>query len=190
MFALVKNETRTDIATGDTVEVEVINLFAPYTLWSDNNGTQYSPDSLLSLTADQKQDLGIYDVAYAARPDDRFYNIVENAPTFDSVEKIVKVTYTSTAKDLDDTGTEQFPVLGLKNQYINQFKQTANSTLSQTDWMLVRKIERDIDIPTATVTYRAAVVTEVNRLETAISAATTIAQLITAVESASFPSAE
>jgi hypothetical protein len=56
--------------------------------------------------------------------------------------------------------------------------------------MLVRKIERDVAIPAATVTYRAAVVTEVNRLETAITAATTVAQLITAVESASFPSAE
>jgi hypothetical protein len=190
MFALVKNETRTDIATGDTVEVQIINLFAPHTIWADKNGTQYSPDSLLSLTVDQKQDLGIYDVAYAARPDDRFYNTVENAPTFDPVEKIVKITFTSTAKDLDDTGTPEFPVLGLKNQYISQFKQTANNLLSQTDWMLVRKIERDVAIPAATVTYRAAVVTEVNRLETAITAATTVAQLITAVESASFPSAE
>ena len=190
MFALVKNVTVTNPLTQETSEVEVIKLFAPYTLWEDKNGAQYSPDSLLSLTADQKQDLGIYDVAYAARPNDRFYNIVENSPTFDSAEKIVKVTYTSTAKDLNDTGTEEFPVLGLKNQYINQFKQTANNLLSQTDWMLVRKIERDVAIPAATVTYRAAVVTEVNRLETSISTATTVAQLITAVESASFPSAE
>jgi hypothetical protein len=190
MFALVKNQTITNPITQETSEVEVIKLFAPYTLWEDKNGTQYSPDSLLSLTADQKQDLGIYDVAYATRGDDRFYSITENAPTFDSVEKIVKVTYTSTAKDLNDTGSEEFPVLGLKNQWINQFKDTANKLLSETDWMLVRKIERDVAIPAATVTYRAGVVTEVNRLETAITAATTIEQLITAVQSASFPSAE
>ena len=56
--------------------------------------------------------------------------------------------------------------------------------------MLVRKIERDVDIPAATTTYRAAIVAEANRLETVINAATTVEGLITAVESANFPSAE
>ena len=190
MFALVKNETVTNPVTQETSEVEVIKLFAPYTIWEDKNGTQYGPEYLLSLTAEQKQDLGIYDVAYATRPDDRFYNVAENQAAFDSNENIVKITFASTARDLEDSGTEPNKVLGLKSQFINQFKATANSLLIQTDWMLVRKIERDVAIPAATVTYRAAVVTEVNRLETAISAATTVEELIAAVQSASFPSAE
>jgi hypothetical protein len=190
MFALVKNQTVTDPVTQETSEAEVIKLFAPYTVWEDKNGTQYGPESLLSLSADQKQDLGIYDVAYAARADDRFYNITENAPEFDSEEKIVKITYTSVGRTLEDSTVGDETVLGLKSSWIKTFKTTANGLLSNTDWMLIRKIEREVDIPAAVVTYRAAVVAETTRLETAIAAATTVAQLITAVESVSFPSAE
>ena len=191
MFALVKNETVTNPLTQETSEVEVIKIFAPYTIWEDKNGTQYSPDYLLSLTSGEKQDLGIYDVAYATRGDDRFYSIVENAPTFDQSEKVVKITFTSTAKDLED-GEEVNGIApqGLKSQWIAQIKQSANSLLSQTDWMLVRKIERDVAIPAATVTYRAAIVAEANRLETAITAATNITTFITAVNSQNWPTAE
>ena len=188
MFALVKNEMVTNPLTNESSEVEVIRVFSPYNIWEDKNGTQYSPSSLTSLTADQKQDLGIYDVAYANRPDDRFYSVVENSPEFDSDEKIVKITFTSTPKDLEDgePDAEGKKALGLKSQYINQFKQTANSMLSQSDWMLVRKIERDVDVPAETVASRAAVVAESNRLETAISAVTTVEELIAVVESANF----
>ena len=191
MFALVKNETVTNPFTQETSEVEVIKLFAPYTIWEDKNGTQYSPDRILSLTSVEKQDLGIYDVAYATRGDDRFYSIVENAPTFDQSEKVVKITFTSTAKDLED-GEEVNGIApqGLKSQWIAQIKQSANSLLSQTDWMLVRKIERDVAIPAATVAYRAAIVAEANRLETAITAATNITTFITAVNSQNWPTAE
>jgi len=177
MFALVKNVTVTNPTTQETSEVEIIKLFAPYTIWEDKNGTQYSPDSLLSLTASQKQDLGIYDVAYGTRLDDRFYSVSENAPTFDQAEKIVKVTFTSIPKELEDDGE----VKGLKSQYIAQVKDTANKTLAQTDWMLVRKIERSIDVPAETATARAAVITAANEKVAAITAVTTIEQLIAAV---------
>ena len=53
--------------------------------------------------------------------------------------------------------------------------------------MVIRKMERDIDIPTDTATFRASVITESNRLETAINAATTVEELITAVQSANWP---
>lgn len=193
MFALVKNETVTSPIDQTTSDVEVIKLFAPYTIWEDKNGTQHSPDTLLSLTADQKQDLGIYDVAYQSRPDDRFYSVVENAPSFDSEEKIVKVTFTSTAKDLEDGEVDAVTgkaAAGLKTQYINQFKASANTILAGSDWMLVRKIERDVDVPAATATYRAAVVAEANRLETAISAVADVEELISVVNSANWPVAE
>lgn len=192
MFALVKNETVTNPQTQETSEIEVIKVFSPYTIWEDKNGTQYSPDYLISLTSDQKQDLGIYDVAYAARPDDRFYTVSQDAPTFDGTEKIVKITFTSEPKELNDgeVNADGFQTFGLKSQYISQVKQTANSILSQTDWMLVRKIERDVAIPAATVTYRAAVISEAERVETAIAAATTITAFITAVNSVNWPEAE
>ena len=169
MFALVKTDGS-------------IKIFAPYSLWEDKNGTQHSPDYLISLTSDQKQDLGIYDVAYANREDDRFYTITENEPTFDQAMKIVKITYTSVAKDLQNSE--------MKKQWIANINQIANSILSQSDWMLVRKIERNIDVPANMVTYRAAVITEATRLTTAITAATEISQLITLVSTISWPTAE
>ena len=171
MFALVKNDGS-------------IKLFAPYTIWEDKNGTQYSPDSLLTLTQDQKQDLGIYDVAYGTRGDDRFYNIVDQEPEFDAQEKIVKISYSSTPKTLEDDEQNN----GLKTVNIEAVKRVAKLALSQTDWMLVRKIERNIDVPAETVTARAAIVAEANRKEAAIAASTNIEELIAAVNSS--PSAE
>jgi hypothetical protein len=169
MFALVKNDNS-------------IKLFSPYTIWEDKNGTEYSPDHLISLTSDQKQDLGIYDVAYANREDDRFYTITQNEPTFDQAEKIVKVTYTSVAKDLQDSE--------MKKDWIANVNNMANNMLAQSDWMLVRKIERNVDVPANMVTYRAAIITEANRLTTGITAATEITQLISLVRSISWPTVE
>jgi len=186
MFALVKNETVTNPVTQETSDVQVIKILSPYTIWEDKHGTQYSPDSLLTLTVDQKQDLGIYDVAYGNRQDDRFYVITENQTTFDQDEKIVKVTYSATAKAIGDVGESK----GLKSQWIDQTNQTANSLLAQSDWMLVRKIERSVDVPANMVTYRAAVIAEANRLTTAIAAATNITQLIIAIDSTSWPTVE
>jgi hypothetical protein len=188
MFALVKNETIRNPMTSETSEIEVINLFSPHTLFEDKDGIQHSPDTLINWTVDQKQDHGIYDVAYSIHPDVRFYNVTQNPPEFDSVEKIVKVTFTSIPKDLEDGEPSEHGdiVLGLKSQYINQFKATANFMLSETDWMLVRKIEREVDVPADVATKRAAVVAEADRLETAISAVTDVEELITVVQSANF----
>lgn len=173
MFALVKNDNS-------------IKLFAPYTLWEDKTGTQYGPEVLISLNATQKQDLGIYDVAYAPRPDDRFFSVTEEAPSFDQTLKIVNITFTSTARELEDDGESK----GLKSEWIKQVKHSANSFLSSTDWMLVRKIERNVAIPAATVTYRAAVITEATRLEAAITAATDIESFRTVVTTQNWPTAE
>jgi len=57
---------------------------------------------------------------------------------------------------------------GLKTAMTAQVKATANSLLAKTDWMIIRKAERDVAIPSATETYRAAVISETSRLETAI----------------------
>lgn len=175
MFALVKNDN-------------TIKLFQPYTIWEDKNGVQYSPETLLTMSVDQKQDLGIYDVAYSnVRADDRFYIITQNEPEFDQAQKIVKITYTSTPRELEDSGDSEMPVLGLKSQCVKQVKANATAILSATNWMIVRKIERNIDIPAATATHRAAVITECDRLEAAINAATTVEELAAAVDSANWP---
>ena len=59
---------------------------------------------------------------------------------------------------------------GLKSNWIAQVKATAGSMLAGSDWMVIRKAERDVAIPAATVAARATIVAEANRLETAITA--------------------
>lgn len=187
MFALVKTENVTNLQTGETSEVEIIKLFVPYTIFEDKFGTQHSPETLINWSADQRQDHGIYDVAYQARSDDRFYTIVENNPVFDPVEKIVKITFTSTAKELEDSGEGINKVLGLKSQWIAFVKDAANKLLSSTDWMLVRKVERNIDVSANVVSYRSSIIAESNRVETAILEASDIEELISAVNSINWP---
>ena len=59
--------------------------------------------------------------------------------------------------------------------------------MAQTDWMIVRKVERDVAVPEQITAYRAAVVTETTRLETAILAATDVESLITTVSTQNWP---
>ena len=58
---------------------------------------------------------------------------------------------------------------GLKKQWTAQVKETAGKLLLATDWMVVRKVERNVEIPADIVTKRFVVMAECDRLETAIS---------------------
>ena len=69
----------------------------------------------------------------------------------------------------------------------NQVKTTANSLLATTDWMVIRKAERDVAIPSATATYRAAVLTECTRLESAIDGAGDVDALQTVMAGQNWP---
>ena len=202
MYALVKQiQNVGTILNGSTMENQTevsnteplytITLFNGETQFYDKDGVGYAPSYLRQWTASEKKDHGIYEVVYGAIADVRFYNIVENAPTF--ANDIVTVTYTSTAKDLEDGEPDQFTGRsspGLKTQWISQFKDSTNKLLASSDWMIIRKLERDIDVPASVSSYRSAVIAESNRLETAINAATDVEELITAVNSANWPEQE
>jgi hypothetical protein len=127
------------------------------------------------------------------RPDDRYYWVTANE----------NGSYTATPKALEDKeevdqdgnplyvkvlgevdgkpamvdSTQRLITKGLKSNHIAQIKQTANSILAQTDWMVIRKTERNVDIPADTVAYRAAVVAKAAELEAAISAVTSVEAL-------------
>ena len=120
-----------------------------------HNGIQYPNNWLRLASSADRSAIGITEVADPEPYDDRFYWGVDNP------------------KDLD----------GLKTLCISQFKDTAGQLLAQTDWMIVRKMERSIDVPDETATYRASVVAECARLETAITSATDVAALIVVVGS-------
>ena len=156
------------------------------TSFYDANGTQYPPQWLNQATEEQKLAIGITWVVDPVRADDRFYwNGEINNPKAleDKLEvkedgtPLYKQVYDKTTESMVDT-TEQVVTKGLKSNFIAQTKDTAGKLLAQTDWYVVRKAERNVDIPANIVTKRATIVTEADRLETAISNVTTVEALI------------
>ena len=156
------------------------------TSFYDANGTQYGAGWLNQSTEEQKLTIGITWVVDPVRADDRFYwdgNINNPKALEDKLETkedgtpLYKQVYDKVTESMVDT-TEQVVTKGLKSNFISQVKQTASSLLAQTDWYVVRKAERNVDIPANIVTKRAAIVTEANRLETAITGVSTVEALI------------
>ena len=176
---------------------KVLQLGVPFT----QNGIQYPANWLNLTTLEEKEAIGITEVAQEQRPDDRFYWVQDkNDGTFTSSPKLlidreevdangvpmyVKVYDVATESMIDST--ERLVTKGLKSQYIAQIKDTTNKLLASTDWMIIRKAERGVEIPEATATYRAAVLTESNRLEAAIKSASSIKKFITVVTSQNWP---
>jgi hypothetical protein len=126
------------------------------------------------------------------RPDDRYYWVTANengsyTATPKALEDREEVdqdgnpmfvrVYDEATKSMVNT-TKRLIAKGLKSGHIEQVKRTANSILAQTDWMVIRKAERNVDIPADTVAYRAAVVAKAAELEAAISAVTSVEELI------------
>jgi hypothetical protein len=152
----------------------------------DANGTQYPPQWLNVSTEEQKAAIGITWVADAVRADDRFYwdGDVNNPKALeDKLETkadgtpLYKQVYDKATKSMVDT-TEQVVTKGLKSNFISQIKQTAGSLLQTTDWYVIRKAERNVDIPSEIALKRTQIVTEANRLETGIKASATVEALI------------
>ena len=130
---------------------------------------------------------------YEIRPDDNYYWVTQNEDG----------SYTGTPKALEDReevdqdgnpmyvkvlgevngqpamvdSTERLVTKGLKSQWIAKVKHNTNMTLAQTDWYVIRKAERNVDIPADVATYRAAVVAWANSTESAITAVTTVEEL-------------
>jgi len=161
-----------------------IQLDTPFT----HNDIQYPANWLRLATEEDKSAIGMTWEADAFRADDRFYwdgNINNPKALEDKLEvdqdgnpMYVKVLGVVAGQPAMVDSTERLVTKGLKSNFISQIKYTAGTILAQTDWMVIRKAERNVDIPTAVATYRASVVTKANELETAISAVTTVEQLI------------
>ena len=128
---------------------------------------------------------GALEVVEGEQKDQRFYWV-----TFDSYQvngSVVTRTYTNTPKALEDVTetpegqTEPVTTKGLKSQWIAQNKANANSQLASTDWMVIRKAERDVAIPSDVVTARAKIIADCTAKEAAITAATTMEEFMEVV---------
>jgi hypothetical protein len=131
---------------------------APFTL----NDIQYPANWLDLSTPEEKAALGLAEViTVGERKDDRYYWVSEKLEG-------ATLTYTNTPKDL----------VMLKDEAKARAKKICHSLLSATDWMIIRKAERNIEIPAEVSVYRSAVVKAENDSEAAYNAASTVDELI------------
>ena len=121
--------------------------------------------------------------------DQRFYWGTNNPKLLDDREEVdqdgnpmwVKVLGEVDGKPAMVDSDKRLVTKGLKSQWIAQVKDTAGKLLAQTDWMVVRQVERGVAIPATVAAKRSAIVAECDRLETAIKGCTSVEQLISVV---------
>jgi len=142
-----------------------------------------------------REQLGVVEVADPEQYDQRFYWGVGNPKLLNDREEVdnqgnpmwVQVLGEVNGQPAMVDSDKRLVTKGLKSQWITQAKTTAGSMLAQTDWMVIRKAERNVDIPATVVTKRAAIVAECDRLEAAITACATVEELITVVGAQDWP---
>ena len=136
--------------------------------WSSDAG--HHPANWMLLSDEAKTEIGL---VYEADPvvasfDSRFYWAAGIERALDDVNE----TNEDGTAMLDIDGN-QVVTKGLKSNAIAQVKETAASLLAPTDWMVVRSAENGTDVPSATLAYRQNVRAASERIETAITGATT-----------------
>ena len=128
-----------------------------------------------------------------------FYNVV--TPPYDSIsqrlgelkfDKKKKVftysvsdidfdsTYEVMGEDLEPTGETlpNYDIDAKKLDLIKSVKEEANRLLSPTDWYILRKAERSVDVPSKVATERGSIITKASGFETEINALTTYESLL------------
>jgi hypothetical protein len=127
----------------------------------EHEGIQY-PSNWLRLTSlEEKQAIGITEVPDPTESFDmRFYN----SP--------------GQQKDLDE----------VKTQWINYIKISTSNLVSNTDWYIIRKVERNVDIPQDIINFRAAAFAESKRIVSEIETANAVSTIIELIDSQRWPS--
>ena len=167
MFALVESGSIIKMLSGNRgITIDGIqHPRAIYTLWTEA----------------ERNALGIYTVEYddSNKKDEQWYINTNQSYAFGSGK--VTATYgtatakahadsNSTAEDEEDgLGTEgELKDRGLKYKLIENVKAQAAGILSNTDWYVTRKSEKNTAIPSAITTHRDAVRSKQAAMETAI----------------------
>jgi len=180
MFALVESGTITQFPKGN----KGITI-------GDN---QY-PRTIYSLwTEAERNAIGIYTVEIDStnRKSEEFYINTDITYAFGS-GKVTGSYGTATAKrfndedavdesgdKLKDADGNQVINYGLKTQYKNKFNAEAAGILSRTDWYIIKAADvGSYSVPSNIATYRAAVRTKVNAIETSIDGCSDVAALET-----------
>lgn len=183
MFALVESGTITQFPKGNKGITIGDNQYPQsiYTVWTEA----------------ERNAIGIYTVTIdnTNRKDEAFY--INTDVTYTFTGSAVTGTYgTATAKQLADSlytsqdntdglipegkSVGDVKVEGLKTQYKNKFNAQAAGLLANTDWYVIKAADvTDYNVPSNVATYRAAVRTKVNAMETSIDNCSDVEALIT-----------
>ena len=128
-----------------------------------------------------------------------FYDVV--TPSYDSISQRLgelkfdkkKKVFTYSVSDIDYTTTYEvrdkegeptgetlpdYDIDAKKLELIKNVKEEANRLLSPTDWYILRKAERSVDIPSKVGTERGSIITKAARFETEINALKTYKSLL------------
>ena len=180
MFALVESGKITQFPKGNKGITIGDNQYPKtiYTLWTEA----------------ERNAIGIYTVEIDStnRKDEEFYINTDITYAFGS-GKVTGSYGTATAKRLNDEDAvdkngdkvkdadgNQVINYGLKTQYKNQFNAQAAGLLANTDWYVIKAADVDsYSVPDNIKTYRAAVRTKVNAMETSIDNCSDVEALIT-----------
>lgn len=112
------------------------------------NGTDYGKFWHQELNAGQLESLGVKEIQINMMiPDQRFFWVTENLSLENGVPKL---NYSIIDKDIEQ----------LKTSWISQIKENAKINLNQTDWYVLRKFERNIDIPQEVIYNRANIISK------------------------------
>ena len=146
------------------------------------NGIQYPANWLNHASPEEKASVGLEEVVTVGeKGDDRFYWTGE---TLNGAE----LTFINTPKQLQDNTEDNST--GLVTSWVNQINTTANSLLAPTDWMIIRKSERGIDVPENVANNRLAIIAECGRLLDAITNVTTVEELVDVMNSQNWPNSK
>lgn len=129
------------------------------------DNVQYPANWLNLSTPAEKAKLGIVDVIYGQRADDKYYWVSEDPPVV--ADGVVKVDYTATPKDLFEC----------QNQAVSAINAAAYSILLPSDWMVVKAMETGVAVAANWATWRQEIRDQAAAQVSAITACADVAAL-------------
>jgi hypothetical protein len=138
---------------------KVLQIDLPFT----HGELQYPATWLRTSSPEEKEAIGIIEIAEKIRPDDRFYWV-----------------------DADNNGVPK-DLPSLQAQWTQQIDQAAYSMLQPTDWYVVRKMEANVAVPDTVSALRSNVRAYASEIKDSIGNVTVVDDLISLVTTLSWP---
>jgi len=148
-----------------------INRFfkVPTAFKHPTTGNQYPRNWITLATDSEKTALGLIEVTYSgSHGDPEYYINSESSPVYNASAGTVVITKSKTAKNLTE----------LKASKTSDIENSTNSSMSSTDWYVIRKSETSAAIPSTVTAYRTASRLVCNSTKTAITNASDLDALI------------